>query len=48
MSINDLFQYLAIMRYDYNRRPWASHTKKGPGRKHQQGQPMTKQERNGG
>ena len=36
---------MALMRYDYARRPWAHFSKKGPGRKHQQGKPLTKKER---
>lgn len=28
------------------KRPWANSTKNGPGRKHQQGKPVTKSERN--
>lgn len=43
--LNELFTHYAIMRMNYTQRPWAHFSKKGPGRKHQQGQPLTKKER---
>jgi hypothetical protein len=45
MNITHLFSFYAALRADYNRRPWAHSTKKGPGRKHQQGRAITKTER---
>lgn len=45
MKITDLFTFYAITRSTYTKRPWAHFSKKGPGRKHQQGQAKTKGER---
>jgi hypothetical protein len=45
-DIKEIFTYLATVRALYSaKRPWAHHSKKGPGRKHQQGRALTKQER---
>ena len=44
-TINDLDAIITTLRYQDAKRPWANHTKKGPGRKHQQGKARTKQER---
>lgn len=44
-AIADLDSIITILRIQDSKRPWANHTKKGPGRKHQQGRAMTKQER---
>jgi hypothetical protein len=47
-NINYIFGYYAYMRKNLvSKRPWAHYTKKGPGRKHQQGKAQTKEERNG-
>lgn len=43
--IEELFLALVNKKRDTARRPWAHHSKKGPGRKHQQGSSMTKKER---
>jgi len=43
--ISNLFEVYALFRAAIPKRPWANSTKKGPGRKHQQGKPTTKQER---
>ena len=39
---------ITTLRMQDGKRPWAHHTKKGTGRKHQQGRVITKQERNQG
>lgn len=47
--MQNLINYLIALRQLNafgGQRPWANHTKKGPGRKHQQGKPKTKEERN--
>lgn len=44
-AIADLDSIITILRIQDSKRPWSNHTKKGPGRKHQQGRAMTKQER---
>ena len=45
-TINDLDAIITTLRYQDAKRPWANSTKNGPGRKHQQGKPVTKSERN--
>lgn len=46
-TIKHLDTYLTYLReMVYSKRPWAHHTKKGPGRKHQQGQAKSKNQRN--
>jgi hypothetical protein len=46
MTINDILAYYRDMRAVHSsKRPWAHFRKKGPGRKHQSGKVMTKQER---
>lgn len=45
-TINDLDAIITTLRYQDAKRPWANSTKQGPGRKHQQGKPVTKSERN--
>ena len=45
-TINDLDVIITTLRYQDAKRPWANSTKNGPGRKHQQGKPVTKSERN--
>lgn len=47
-NIKYLLGYYAFARKTFtSKRPWAHFSKKGPGRKHQQGKPLTKEERNG-
>lgn len=46
MDMKFIMEWLAFMRQLHTaKRPWAHCTKKGPGRKHQQGQVKTKTER---
>lgn len=45
-TIGHLDAIITTLRNQDAKRPWANHTKKGPGRKHQQGSPVTKSERN--
>lgn len=45
-TIGHLDAIITTLRYQDAKRPWASYTKKGPGRKHQQGKVLTKAERN--
>ena len=45
-TITYLDSIITTLRMQDGKRPWATHTKKGPGRKHQQGRAITKQERN--
>ena len=45
-TIADLDSIISILRSQDAKRPWSNHTKKGTGRKHQQGRAITKQERN--
>lgn len=45
-TINHLDAIITTLRNQAAKRPWANYTKKGPGRKHQQGNPVTKAERN--
>ena len=47
-TIADLDSIISILRSQDAKRPWSNHTKKGTGRKHQQGRVITKQERNQG
>ena len=48
MNIGDIFAWLKFMRETQTaKRPWTHHTKKGPGRKHQQTKTLTKEQRNG-
>lgn len=47
-TINHLDAIITALRYQDAKRPWASYTKTGPGRKHQQGKVLTKTERNKG
>lgn len=47
-TIGHLDAIITTLRYQDAKRPWASYTKKGPGRKHQQGKVLTKTERNKG
>lgn len=47
-TIADLDSIISILRSQDAKRPWSNHTKKGTGRKHQQGRAVTKQERNQG
>ena len=47
-TIAHLDSIISIPRSQDAKRPWANHTKKGSGRKHQQGRAITKQERNQG
>ena len=44
-TIAVLDSIISTLRIQDAKRPWANYTKKGPGRKHQQGQAITKQER---
>jgi hypothetical protein len=45
-DIKEIFKFLATVSEIYTaKRPWAHHSKKGPGRKHQQGRALTKKER---
>lgn len=46
-NIQYLLNHLAYRRAMASQRPWAHFSKKGPGRKHQQGKALTKQERAG-
>ncbi len=47
-NINYILGYYAYARkLMVSQRPWAHFSKKGPGRKHQQGQARSKDERNG-
>ena len=46
MEMKFIMEWLAFMRQLHTvKRPWAHYSKKGPGRKHQQGRPLTKTER---
>ncbi len=46
-DIKQISAFLAYTRAMYvSKRPWAHFSKKGPGRKHQQGQALSKGERN--
>lgn len=45
-TIGNLDAIITTLLYQDAKRPWASYTKKGPGRKHQQGKVLTKAERN--
>ena len=44
-TIKDLQNAYAAVKGTVAERPWAHYTKKGPGRKHQQGRILTKQQR---
>ena len=44
-TISILDSNISTLRIQDAKRPWASHTKKDPNRKHQQGQATTKKER---
>jgi hypothetical protein len=44
-NIQYLLNHLSYRRMMSAKRPWAHFSKKGPGRKHQQGRAITKQER---
>jgi len=45
-SIDDIKGYYATVRAIFSvKRPWAHHSKKGPGRKHQQTKTLTKADR---
>lgn len=46
MDIKSLFSHMALLRSITPARPYSHHTKKGPGRKHQQTKTLTKEERN--
>ena len=47
-TITYLDSIITTLRMQDGKRPWSNHTKKGTGRKHQQGRAVTKQERNQG